>query len=843
MDEKNKKIISTRNISSMFEDWFLDYASYVILERAIPNINDGLKPVQRRILHSMKEIDDSRYHKVANIIGHTMKYHPHGDQAIGDALVGIGQKDLLIDTQGNWGDFRTGDKAAAPRYIEARLTKFALDVCFNKNITKFQQSYDGRNKEPITLPVKFPLILSQGTDGIAVGLSTKILPHNFSDLIKASIAYLSDKTFTLYPDFTTGGTVDVKNYNNGKKGGKIRIRCNIDILDKDTLKISNLPYGVTTTNLIDSIVKANNSNKIKIKNVVDNTAQEIEIIINLIKGVSPNVTIDALYAFTNCEISLSPNCCIIINNKPEFISVNELLRFSTNNTVSLLESELKYKLNHLNEKLHIYTLETIFIENKIYKHIEKCESWKSVLSVIEEKMIKHSKLLNKNITDEDIVRLTEIKIKRISKFDIDKQKKLIKNIVDDIKDVQENIKNITTYSIDYFKELDNKYGKLKRNTKIEEFDSISVRRVVVANEKLYVNKKDGFVGTQLKKEEYVCKCSSIDNIIVFLQDGKYLVTKVDGKKYIGKNIIHVSVWKKNDKHMVYNVIYKDGLSKISFVKRFSVPSLIKDRLYDVTQSNPNSKILYFTANPNSESEIVSIYFHSNSKVKNKIIPYDFSNLSIKGRSAKGNILTKYNPRKIIQKQIGESTLGGRDIWIDVNIGRLNDESRGEYLGSFNTGDKIIVFYLDGSYEVTSFELSNRYKMSDIMMIDKYNSETVYTILHKIGESKKYYIKRFIIESLSYSKRFLLISESRGSKCLLLSKSKNIELTYSYRMKNNDKKSKVVIVNDFIQIKGWKALGNMVDNKRKMSSFTFKNLKIDLGNSDKQNDKDELTLFN
>ena len=851
-DNKNNinedKFLNNRNLSGMYQDWFLEYASYVILERAIPKIEDGLKPVQRRILHAMKEMHDSRYHKVANIIGNTMQYHPHGDQAIGAALVNLGQKNLLIDPQGNWGDTRTGDKAAASRYIEARLSEFALEVSFNSYITKSQLTYDGRKHEPIALPIKFPMLLAQGAEGIAVGLSTKILPHNFIELIKSSIAILKNKPFKIFPDFETGGFIDVKNYNKGKKGGKIRIRSNIDIVDKETLKITSLPYAITTSNLIDTIVKANNSDKIKIKNVEDNTAENIEIIVHLVKGVSPNVTIDALYSFTNCEISISPNCCVIINNKPEFISVNDLLEISTKSTINILKLELEYNLKILNEKWHNLNLERIFIENKIYRDIEDCETWEAIIDTITLKLKSFKNKLKREITTDDIVRLTEIKIKRISKYDNHKQINIIKNIENNMKETSNHIDHIIAYSIRYLEHLIKKYGKGKeRKTVIEEFDSISAKNVVIANKKLFANMKEGFIGTKLKNDEYICKCSNIDDIIVFLEDGQYLVTRVDDKKYIGKNIIYTNVWKKNDDHMIYNIIYKDGFTMISYVKRFSVTSLIKDRLYDLTQGSDNSKILYFTANPNSESEIINIYLNARTNAKNKLFKYNFSNLSIKNRLSKGNILTKYAIRKVIRKSLGESTLGGRKIWVDENIGRLNSENRGLYLGSFNSEDKIVVLYDDGSYEMTSFDISNRFRMNDILIIEKSSLDKIYTLVYKDGKSKNYYIKRFKIESNLIGKRFNLISEKRGSKCILLSNKTSLLIHYNYRLKNGEKKSKKILVDDFIDIKGYKAIGKMIDNRSRMSGFRFKS---NNNNVDKINEFDlidnnkssELTLF-
>ena len=843
MSDKN---IKNRNIANMYEDWFLEYASYVILERAVPKIEDGLKPVQRRILHSMKEMHDSRYHKVANIIGNTMQYHPHGDAAIGDALVNLGQKDLLIDTQGNWGDIRTGDRSAAPRYIEARLSEFALEVAFNKPITKTIPSYDGRKNEPISLPMKFPLLLAQGAEGIAVGLSTKILPHNFNELLKASIQILKEKPFKIYPDFQTGGLIDVSQYNKGQRGGRVRVRSHIDIVDKHTLKISSIPYNTTTTNLIDSIVKANNLGKIKIKSIEDNTAEKIEIIVNLVKGVSPDVTIDALYSFTNCEISVSPNCCVINNNKPEFITVNQLLRISTENTLNFLKLELNYKLTVLKEKWHTLCLEKIFIENKIYRDIEECDTWELIINTILKKIKPFENKFEREITEEDVAKLTEIKIKKITKYDKLKQKNNIKSIEDEIAELNNDIKHIVEYTIRYYEHLLNKYGKDNiRKTEISEFDSISVKSVAIANKKLFVNKKEGFIGTKLTKDDFVTKCSTVDDIIVFLDDGRYMVTKISDKKYIGKNINHIAVWKKNDSHMIYNIVYKDGKTKTSYVKRFSIPTLIRDRFYNVTQGNDGSKILYFTANPNSESEIINIYLNSKTKAKNKIFEYDFKDLAIKNKSSKGNILTKYSVRKIVRKTIGESTLGGRKLWVDENIGKINLENRGIYLGSFNSQDKIIVFYKEGNYEVVECDLSKRFKMSEIFIIEKFDSNKIYSLLYKDGKSRQYYLKRFKIETLMVDKKFNLIPESRGSKCKLVCNYDQLLIKYSYKLKNNEKIHKELNVNEFIDVKGYKSIGKRLDNKLHMSGFKFEEI-VSESNLDNSNEDDsintELTLF-
>jgi len=837
---------TNQNLSTMYKDWFLDYASYVILERAIPDINDGFKPVQKRILHSMREMHDGRYHKVANIIGYTMQYHPHGDAAIGDALVSLGQKDLLIDTQGNWGDVRTGDKSAAPRYIEARLSDFALAVLFNKHITKWKKSYDGRKDEPISLPVRFPLVLSQGVEGIAVGLSTKVLPHNFNELIKASIAILNEKSFKILPDFQTGGMIDVSQYNNGKRGGRVRIRSHIDIVDKVTLRIKSIPYSVTTVNLIDSIIKANESGKIKIKHIEDNTAEDVEIIISLVKGTSPNVTIDALYAFTNCEVSVSPNCCIIVDNKPEFISVNELLKISTKKTVHLLKKDLEYNLFTLDKQWHKLTLEKIFIENKIYRDIEDCETWDSIINVISSRIEPFKQDLKLEVSDEDISSLTEIKIKRITKYDSLKQNEKLFGIENEIDEIKNDIKYITKYSIRYFEYLLKKFGKGKdRKTEITSFDSISVRRVAVADQKLFIN-KEGFIGTSLKDGDYVCKCSKLDNVIVVLRDGTLIVTKVEDKKYIGKNIIYANVWKKNDKHMIYNIAYINKKNKYTYVKRFAATSIILNKVYNITGGSFDNNILYFTANPNSEAEIVAISLHFSSKARSKSFDYDYSDLNIKGRDAVGNILSKYKVRKIVHKEKGKSTLGGRKLWLDDNIGRLNIDGRGKYLGSFNLNDKILVIYTDGTYEMTSFDLSNRYNMTDVKFIEKFDENLSITLLYYNGKNKNYFVKRFLIETSIMDKRFMLISDFRGSKLISVSSKDKVIIKYNYRTKNGDKKEKSVLNSDVVDIKGWKAAGNRLDDKLRMSGFEFSELLEDHSDSEEQkktNDKlEDLTLF-
>ena len=829
-------------LPKLYKNWFLEYASYVILERAIPRYSDGLKPVQRRILYSMKNIDDGRFHKVANIIGNTMQYHPHGDQSIGDALVNIGQKNLLVETQGNWGDVNTGDKAAAPRYIEARLSSFAKDVLFNHRITDWVPSYDGRNKEPIELPVKFPLLLTSGAEGIAVGLSTKIMPHNFNELIKSSIAILEDKSFKIYPDFPSGGLADFSNYKNGKKGGKIRVRSEINIVDKKTLSITSVPYGTNTQSLIESILKANNLGKIKIKKVEDNTAENVNITIHLAQGISPDVTIEALYGFTNCEISISPNCCVIGDNKPEFLGVNDLLRLSTDRTVNILKNELTWEKKNQEEKWHYANLERLFIEHKIYRKIEECNTWEAVLKTIELGLKPFQKDLKKEITKDDIVRLTEIKIKKISKYDSDNNSKHIANIELELEEINNHLNNLNDYTIRYFKSLLNKYGDMhQRKTKISTFDAISVRRVVVANKKLYVNRKEGFIGYGIKNEEYVKDCSDIDNVIVFKEDGKFIITQIDSKKYVGKNIIHIDVWRKNNPHMVYNIAYKDGESKFTYVKRFSVLTAVTNKEYDLTQGADKSKILYFTANPNSESEIVNVFLHHSSSARKKEFIYNFDSISIKSRTSKGNILSKYAIRSISQKEVGSSTLGGRKIWFDNTIGKLNHDERGEYLGSFNTDDSILIIKKDGTYYMTDFELTNRYKPDEIFSISKFNSDISVTAVHFDGKSKSYYIKRFLIETNSLNTPFLFISKERASKLIAVTLFKSPSLFFNYRLNNGEKKGKEILISDFVGIKGWKAIGNKILKHKNMSAFKFIENEIQREEED-VSDQETLTLF-
>lgn len=815
-DNGQEKIINVdledgqRALKGMYEDWFLDYASYVILERAVPHINDGLKPVQRRFLHAMKEMDDGRYNKVANIIGSTMQYHPHGDAAIGGAIINMGQKDLLIDCQGNWGDVRTGDGAAAPRYIEARLNKFALTIAFNKQTTLWQKSYDGRKNEPTTLPLKFPLLLAHGVEGIAVGLSTKIMPHNFIDLIKGSIKILEGKKATIYPDFQTGGQVDVSDYQDGRRGGRIKIRATIIEKSKNTIAIKDVPYGVTTGSLIDSILKANDKGKIKIKKVVDNTAKDVEVEIQLPNNISTDKTIDALYAFTNCEVSISPNACVIVDEKPVFIGVSEILRINTENTVSLLKKELEIKRNELEEKWHFSSLEKIFIEEKIYRDIEEAETWEAVIEAIDIGLKPHVKSLNRIVTEEDIVRLTEIKIKRISKFDTFKADELLKGIEDELSNVNHHLENLVDFAINYYSDLLKKFGKGKeRRTEIRNFEEINTKVVAVANEKLYANKSEGFVGTGIKKEEYICDCSDIDDIIVFRKDGTYSISKVSTKAFFGKNIIHIAVFRKNDDRLTYNAVYTDGKTKKTFAKRFNVTSITRDKEYNVTKGNTGSKMLYFSANPNGEAELVNVYLHAAAKARNKLFDYDFSELAIKGRTSQGNIVSKHPVRKVDLKEKGVSTIGGRDIWYEQNIGRLNIHSRGNYLGSFQTEDQILVIYNNGDYELTNHELTNHYANKEIALIEKFNPKHVLSILHYDGNNKNYYVKRFIIETTTQGKRFSFITEGRGSKMILASTQDIPSIELTTKLNSGDKKTETVNLEEFIDIKGWKSIGNKI----------------------------------
>ncbi len=804
----------------MYQDYFLDYASYVILERAVPSIEDGLKPVQRRIMHAMREMHDGRYHKVANIIGQTMQFHPHGDAAIGDALVNLGQKELLIDPQGNWGDVRTGDSAAAPRYIEARLTKFALDVAFNPQTTEWQLSYDGRKKEPINLPMKFPLLLAQGTDGIAVGLSTKILPHNFVELIRASIKVLQGKKAKIYPDFQTGGMIDVSDYNSGKRGGRVKVRSRIEKVDKSTLAIRDLAYGVTTTGLIDSILKANDKGKIKIKKVVDNTAQEVEILIELASGVSPDLTIDALYAFTHCEVSISPNACVIIADKPHFLRVDDMLEISAERTKALLQMELEIRKGELLEKLHFASLEKIFIEERIYRDIEECETWEAVLEAVDSGLRKFFRVpgekarkgdtrmeLWRDITEEDLVRLTEIRIKRISKYNSFKAEEQIAKLKEELKEVQHHLDHLVDYAIAYFEGLLQKYGKGKeRRTKITTFDSIDVTEVVANNAKLYVDRKEGFMGTGLKKDEFVVDCSDIDDIIVFRQDGKFQVSRIADKVFVGKDIIHIDVWKKDDSRTTYNLAYVDGKSGKSYVKRFNVKAITRDREYDLTTGAKGSKVLYFSANPNGEAEVVTVQLTPGSRARNKVFDYDFGELDIKGRSAKGNILTKYPVRKVSLKEVGKSTLGALEVWMDQVSGRLNTDERGKFLGEFDTGDHILAIYKEGSYEVLEMDLNKRFNPNELAYIGKFGPDDVVNVIYYEGERKWTMVKRFQIETSTFGQRFPFLTEHRSTKLLFVSLYPEPKVKYAYKA-NSKKIEEELDLAEFVDVKGWKAIGN------------------------------------
>ncbi len=792
-------------VTGMYKDWFLDYASYVILERAVPGIKDGFKPVQRRILHSMKDLDDGRYNKVANIVGHTMQYHPHGDASIADAMVQIGQKELLIDMQGNWGNILTGDRAAASRYIEARLSKFALDVVFNPKTTEWQTSYDGRKKEPIDLPVKFPMLLAQGAEGIAVGLSTKILPHNFNELIDAAIKYLKGRSFTLVPDFLTGGIADVSNYNDGKRGGKVRVRAKISQQDKKTLVITEIPFGTTTSSLIESILKANEKGKIKIKQIEDNTAANVEILVHLPSGISPDKTIDALYAFTNCENSISPLGCVIDDNKPVFIGVSEILKLTTEHTVELLKLELEIQLNELEEQWHFASLERIFIENRIYRDIEEQETWEGVIKAIDEGLKLHIKHLKRTVTEEDIVRLTEIRIKKISKFDIDKAKQFIESLEDKIAVVKNHLDNLIEYAVDYFKNLKDKYGKGKeRKTELRLFDDIVATKVVMRNTKLYVNREEGFVGTSLKRDEYVDDCADIDDVIVFRKDGIMMITKVDAKTFVGKDIIHIAIFKKNDKRTVYNMIYRDGRSGPSYMKRFNVTGVTRDKEYDLTAGSKASVVQYFTANPNGEAEVVTINLRAVGSVKKLKWDIDFSELAIKGRGVKGNTVTKYPIRKIELKSEGVSTLKPRKIWFDETVQRLNVDDRGELLGEFKGEDRLLIINQKGEVKTIKPELTTHFD-SDMIVLEKWVPEKPISAIYYDGEKERYYVKRFMIDNPN--KEEIFISEHPKSQLEIVSTDYRpmAEIVFSKRSLENME----VNLEEFIAVKGIKAQGNQL----------------------------------
>lgn len=819
---------TVHSLKGMYKEYFLDYASYVILERAVPAISDGLKPVQRRILHSMYEKDDGRYHKVANIIGHTMQYHPHGDAAIGDALVHLGQKELLIDTQGNWGDMRTGDSAAAPRYIEARLTKFALEVAFNKQTTEWQLSYDGRNEEPLALPMKFPLVLAQGVEGIAVGLSTKILPHNFCELIKASIKILEDKRFKIFPDFETGGYIDVSEYNAGKRGGRVRVRARIEQQDKKTLAIRELPYGVTTSSLIDSIIKANDKGKIKIKKLVDNTAKEVEILIELPSGTSPEVTIDALYAFTHCEVSISPNACVIVEDKPQFLSVDEILRLSTERTRDLLQQELEILRGELEDKWHFASLEKIFIEKRIYRDIEECESWEEVIQAIDEGLKKYVAtpetktrndkrvLLKREITHDDIVKLTEIRIKRISKYNVFKAEESIHNLEEELATVHHNLKHLTPFTIKYFENLLEKYGKgRERRTEITEFDTIKATQVIANNAKLYVNRKEGFVGYGLKKDEFVKDCSDIDDIIAIGRDGKFMVSRIEEKTFMGKDIMHVDVWTRGDKRTTYNLIYLDGKTGRTMAKRFNIKAVTRDREYDLTTGAKGSKVHYLGVHPNGEAEMVEVQLTPGCRAKKKVFDFDFATQKIKGRGAKGVIVTKYPVRRIVQKEVGKSSLGAIGIWMDEVSGKLNKEERGKFLGKFDTGDDILAIYHDGTYEVAEITPGTRFETRELAWIGKRLDDIVVSAVYYEGEKEWTMVKRFGIETTTTGQRFQFISEHKDSKLYFATADPGPVVRYGYMAKNKKHEEELDLAS-FIDVKGWRALGNKLMEKKVIS---------------------------
>ena len=820
IEDNNESFLEPENnadtlvkVTGMYKDWFLDYASYVILERAVPAIEDGFKPVQRRILHSMKDLDDGRYNKVANIVGHTMQYHPHGDASISDAMVQIGQKELLIDMQGNWGNILTGDRAAASRYIEARLSKFALEVVFSPKVTEWQLSYDGRKKEPVYLPVKFPMLLAQGAEGIAVGLSTKIMPHNFNELIKASISYLKGKSFSIYPDFQTGGSIDVENYNDGMRGGKIRVRASITQRDKNTLVINEIPFSTNTSSLIDNILKANDKGKIKIKKIEDNTAENVEILIYLPPGISPDKTIDALYAFTDCESSISPLSCVIIDNKPSFIGVSQMLRMSTDNTVQLLKKELEVQLEELEAQWHSASLERIFIEKRIYRDIEEVDTWEGVLSTIKKGLDPYISILKRPLVEDDIIKLTEIRIKRISKFDIDKAQQRIDALEADISEVKNNLNHLIDFAIRYFDHLLKTYGKdKKRKTEITTFDDVDAKKVVVRNQKLYVNKEEGFFGTGLRKDEYVCDCSDIDDIIVFTKSGIMQVVKVDSKVFVDKNIIHLAVFKRKDSRTIYNMIYRDGKNGTYFMKRFPVSGITRDKAYNLTQGKPNSEVIYFTANPNGEAEIVTINLRNTGSIKKLKWDLDFADLQIKGRNVKGNIVTKYTIRKngIELKEKGQSTLKPRDIWLDTTVQRLNTDGRGELLGAFTGSDKLLEVFGNGLARVMTPELTLHFD-KDQITLEKWEPLKPITAIYFDPDKKLYYLKRFVIENENKEESFI---KENGELIYVSTQGRPVLKVEFVKPKGQDPFNPLIInAEEFISVKGIKAIGNQLTSKK------------------------------
>ncbi|KAA8485275.1 topoisomerase-4 subunit A [Arcticibacter tournemirensis] len=809
-NESNDKLQNVTTLNGLYENWFLDYASYVILDRAVPHVNDGFKPVQRRILHSLKEMDDGRFNKAANVIGNTMKYHPHGDASIGDAMVQIGQKNLLIDTQGNWGDPMTGDSAAAPRYIEARLSKFANEVVFNPDTTVWQSSYDGRNREPVTLPVKFPLLLAQGAEGIAVGLATKILPHNFIELIDASIEVLKGNRPNLVPDFPTGGMADCSNYNEGQRGGRVRVRARILERDKKTLAITEIPFSTTTGSLIDSIISANDKGKIKIRKIEDNTAQNVEIMVHLAPGISPDVTIDALYAFTDCEVSISPNTCVIRDDKPHFMSVNDILIENTVNTKDLLKQELEIKLAELKEKIFFSTLLKIFIQEGMYKNpeYENSGAFDAVVEVLNRLFEPFFPQFYRTIEPEDYKKLIDKPMSSITRFDVKKADEQMRALEDEIKDVSLKLKHLTDYAISWFERIREKYGKgRERKTELRTFDKVEAAQVALANVKLYVNKADGFIGSGLKKDDFVCDCSDLDEIIVFREDGRFLVVKIQDKIFVGKDIVHVGVFKKGDERTVYNMIYKDGQSGTSYIKRFSVLGVTRDKEYDLTKGSKDSKVLYFTANPNGEAEVVNVQLKPHTKLKKLNIDIDFSEIAIKGRSSMGNIVTKYPVKKILLKSKGISTLSGRKIWFDDVLRRLNVDGRGKYLGEFDGADKILTVLSTGAYELSSFDLTNHFD-DKMTLIEKYDPEKVYTVIHLDGKSKNYYVKRFTFDDLAIGRQMSIINEEPGSKMILISGAAQ-PVVHLDLLKGKSLTPETAEINlaDAIDVKGMKAQGN------------------------------------
>ncbi len=805
--DDNLKLQHVKDIPELYKNWFLDYASYVILERAIPEILDGFKPVQRRILHTMKRLDDGRYNKVANIIGSTMQFHPHGDASIGDALVSLGQKELLIDTQGNWGNMLTGDRAAAPRYIEARLSKFATEVVFNPKTTEWTTSYDGRNKEPVVLPVKFPILLYLGAEGIAVGLASKILPHNFNELIEASIAYLKGEDFILLPDFRSGGLADFSKYNEGLQGGKVKVRARIEKIDKKTIKISEIPFGKTTTSLIESILLANDKGKIKIKKIDDNTSDSIEIIIILPSGISPDKFIDALYAFTDCEVSISPNCCVIMDKQPKFLSVKEILKISTENTIGLLNLELEIKKRELEDAWHLSSLEKIFIENRIYIDIENCETWESIIETIDKGLEPFKPLLKRSVLKEDIVKLTEIKIKRISKYDSFKADEYLKSIEEELEKICAYLKDIKTYTINFFLRIKEKYGGEKgRRTEIRNFDQIEAAKVVVANKKLYVNKKEGFFGFSLKGDEFVKECSDIDEIIIFMRDGTFLVKKVEEKSFAGKDIIHIDVYSRGDERTIYNVIYQDGNDGRNYMKRFPVKSVTRDRIYNITKGTPNSKILYFTANPNGEAEKVKIFLKPKKRLRTLQIDLDFAELSIKGRNSQGNILTKNAISKVQLRETGISTLGGIKLWFDHAVNRLNGDERGEYLGEFSGDDRIVEISKEGKVKLYNFDISNHFS-DEPVVLEKYDTEKVFTAVYYDADQKYFYLKRFKVEKNDKIIRF--VGDNPESKLVVVTDNTNPKFFVEFVGKNRKKRGEYIDGEKFIAVKGIFARGKRI----------------------------------